>query len=404
MTNMETQTKLTKAKRIWLTVIALIGLLTSIKLTVIFYESNYNPYALNSFCSINSLIDCDGVAKTSHAVFFGVPLAIWGLILYSFILFMTYVDKLKKIKFLTFLEVFKNPPSYIFAIGILAFFISMTLAFISIYEIKKICILCFFTYILNLVIAIIAAFRTKKLDDLFIDCFRDFFDAVKVKKYLIAFLCVVTAGVGLWVYVAKSFVLAPHMKRVSEFEKIRHMKSNPYKVSGNVLGDPNGKVVVYIYSDFQCPACTMFNIIIHRVAHDLKNVRIVHKNFPLDNNCNKMMKLQMHPGSCLLAKYAIAAGYQNKYWDMSDLLFDKKPKNEIELLEYAKKSGFDVERLQSDAKSEAVASQLQAELELANKNKLNATPVLQLGLRLYPGLTPYSELEKILLEAGAQKR
>lgn len=395
---------MTKAKRIWLTIIAIIGLLTSIKLTIIFYESNYNPYALNSFCSINNLIDCDGVAKTPHAVFFGVPLAIWGLILYSFILFMTYADKLKNIKFLGFLEVFKNPASYIFAIGIIAFFISMTLAFISIHEIKKICILCFFTYFLNLIIAIVAAFRTKKLDDLFIDCFRDFFDAIKVKKYLIAFLCVAAVGAGVLVYTANSFVLAPHMKKLSEFEKIRHMKFNPYKVSGNILGDADGKVVVYVYSDFQCPACSMFNIIIHRVAHDFKNVRIVHKNFPLDNACNKTMKLQMHPGSCLLAKYAIAAGYQNKYWDMSDLLFDKKPKSEVELLDYAKEAGFDVTKLETDAKSDAIEKQLQSELELANKNKLNATPVMQLGLRIMPGVTPYSDLETILLEAGAEKR
>ena len=395
---------MSKAKRLWLTIVALIGLITSIKLTVIFYESNYNPYALNSFCTINSLIDCDGVAKTPHAVFFGVPLAIWGLVLYTFILFMTYVDKLKNFKLLKFLEVFKNPPSYIFAIGILAFFISMTLAFISIYEIKKICILCFFTYFLNLIIAIIAAYKTKKLDDLFVDCFKDFYAAIKVKKYLIAFLAVVVVGVSTLVYLSKSFVLAPHMKRISEFEKIRHMKSNPYKVSGNVLGDPNGRVLVYVYSDFQCPACSMFNIIIHRVAHDFKDVRIVHKNFPLDNQCNKQMKLQMHPGSCLLAKYAIAAGYQNKYWDMNDLLFEKKPKNEIELLNYAKEAGFDIEKLQEDVKTEQVAQQLQSELELANKNKLNATPVLQIGLKIIPGVTPYSEVEKILSEIGAQKR
>jgi len=395
---------MTKAKRILLTIVAIIGFLTSIKLTVIFYESNYNPYALNSFCSINNLIDCDGVAKTPHAVFWGIPLAIWGLILYSFILFMTYVDKLKNIKFLRFLEVFKNPASYIFAIGMIAFFISMTLAFISVYEIKKICVLCFFTYILNLVIALIAAFKTKKLDDLFIDCFRDFFDAIKIKKYLAAFLAVVAVGVGLLTYAAKSYVLAPHMKRLSEFEKIRHMKTNPYKATGNVLGDPNGKVVIYVYSDFQCAACKMFNIIIHKVAHDFKNVRIVHKNFPLDSSCNKIMKLQMHPGSCLLAKYAIAAGYQNKYWDMSDMLFDKRPKNEIELLDYAKEAGFDVDKLQEDAKSEAVEKQLQSELDLANKNKLNATPVMQIGLRIMPGVTPYSELEKILIESGAEKR
>ena len=393
-----------KYKRILLTIIAIIGLLTSVKLTTIFYQSNYNPYALSSFCSINSFVDCDGVAKTAHSVFLGIPLAIWGLFLYSFILLLTYADKLKNFKYLKFLEVFKNQTSYIFAIGILAFFISMSLAFISIYEIKKICILCFFTYILNLIIAIVSAYKTKKLDDLFIDCFKDFIDAIKIKKYAIAFFIVLLAFVSFLVYTSKSYIFAPHMKRVNEINEIRKLKINPYKVSGNVLGDKNGKIIVYLYSDYQCPACSMFNVIIHKVAKNLKNVRIIHKNFPLDSECNKDMKYQMHPGSCLLAKYAIASGYQNKYWDMADILFSKKPKNELEVLDYAQKAGFDVEKLKKDISSEQVEKQLQAELKFAKDNHLNATPSLQIGVRIIPGVTPYSELERILLEAGAKKR
>ncbi len=393
-----------KYRRILLTIVALIGFFTSVKLTTIFYQANYNPYAMNSFCSISDFVDCDGVAKTAHAVFFGIPLAIWGLFLYSFILFMTYVDKLKNIKYLRFLEVFKNQASYIFAIGLLAFFISMTLAFISIYEIKKICILCFFTYILNLVIAIIAAYKSKRIDDLFTDCFKDFISAIKIKPYAIAFIAVVLAFVSFLVFTSKSFIFAPHMKRVTEINEVRKLKTNPYKVNGNILGDVNGKVIVYLYSDYQCPACSMFNVIVHKAAKNLKNIKFVHKNFPLDNECNKDMKFQMHPGSCLLAKYAIAAGYQNKYWDMNDILFTKKPKNELELLDFAQKAGFDIDKLKVDVMSKEVELQLQDELKLAQTNKLNATPALQIGLRIIPGVTPYSELEKILLNAGAKKK
>ena len=125
------------SKRIILTILALIGFLTSVKLSLIYIDANFNPYALSSFCSINDLIDCDGVAKTSHSQFFGVPLAFWGLFLYFVFLFFTYVDKLQKVeirgfKLLGFTEVFKHPESYICALGIIAFLISMSLACISI--------------------------------------------------------------------------------------------------------------------------------------------------------------------------------------------------------------------------------------------------------------------------------
>lgn len=86
------------SKRIALTLIALLGFITSIKLTIIYFDVNFNPYALSSFCSVNEFIDCDGVAKTTHSQFFGIPLAIWGLFLYFIFIFFTYVDKIKKIK------------------------------------------------------------------------------------------------------------------------------------------------------------------------------------------------------------------------------------------------------------------------------------------------------------------
>ena len=244
----------------------------------------------------------------------------------------------------------------------------------------------------------------KRLDDLFKDCFKDFYSAIKIKPYAIAFFAVVIAFVGFIVYTSKSFVFAPHMKKVAEINDVRKLKGNPYRATGNILGDKNGKVIVYLYSDFQCPACSMFNIIIHKAAKELKNVKVIHKNFPLDSECNKDMKFQMHPGSCLLAKYAIASGYQNKYWNMTDILYSKKPKTELEILEYAKKEGINIEKLKADVMSQKVNEQLQAELKLAKDNKLNATPSLQVGLRIIPGVTPYSELEKILLDAGAKRR
>ena len=115
-------------KRIALTILSVIGFITSIKLAIIYWDSNFNPYAMSSFCSINDFIDCDGVAKTVHSQFFGIPLAFWGLFLYFVFFVMTYVDKLKNVKFLGFFEVFRNPLQYICALGFISFIISMMLA------------------------------------------------------------------------------------------------------------------------------------------------------------------------------------------------------------------------------------------------------------------------------------
>ena len=72
-------------KKLLIGIIALIGFITTIKLAVIYYESNYNPYALSSFCSINEFVDCDGIAKTTASQSLGIPLAYWGMGFYLFV-------------------------------------------------------------------------------------------------------------------------------------------------------------------------------------------------------------------------------------------------------------------------------------------------------------------------------
>ncbi len=134
-------------KNLAIQILALAGLALAIKLAFIYYAANFDKYALASFCSINDFIDCDGVAKTTHSQVMGIPLAYWGIFFYIVVLFLTVVDKLKNIKFLKFLEVFKDPKAYITVLGSIAFLCSMGLASVSLFKIKKLCILCVITYL-----------------------------------------------------------------------------------------------------------------------------------------------------------------------------------------------------------------------------------------------------------------
>src|SRR5699024_12381059 len=83
-------------KRIIIAILCIIGLILSIDLVYIYIKTSFLSGAPKSFCSINSFIDCDGVAQTDKAFFLGVPLAIWGVILYLLFLFFNFVDKLRE--------------------------------------------------------------------------------------------------------------------------------------------------------------------------------------------------------------------------------------------------------------------------------------------------------------------
>lgn len=390
------------SKRLALTILAILGFITSIKLSMIYIDVNFNPYALSSFCSINDYIDCDGVAKTVHSQFFGIPLAFWGLFLYFVFLFFTFVDKIKKIKFLHFLEVFQHPESYICALGIISFLISMSLACLSIFEIQKICVLCFFTYFLNLLIAIVAKPSNENYLKVFKTSFVDFISALKNLNYAIAFFFLVFVAIAVLSYTTFSNILTPQVKKHKEYQS--YSRVNDYKVSGNILGDPNAGVVVHEYTDYQCPFCFVLNTMLHRAVTELDNVKVVHHNLPLDTACNKDMQSQMHPGSCMMARYSIAAGYQGKYWDFNSVLFDNEYKTEEEILQGAKKIGLNIEKLKADAYGKEIEAKLQKEIKTASELGIDGVPAIQINMETHVGIEPYEELKARLIKAGAKEK
>ncbi len=394
-------------KKIWVMFFAIVGFLTTIKLAVIYYDSNFNPYALPSFCSINSFIDCDGIAQTTHSQFFGIPLAYWGMSLYVFMMFLLFVDKLKNIKFLGFLEVFKNPLAYISSLGYISFAISMVLAGISVFEIHKLCILCVCTYFINFIIAIIATDLSNGAIGIY-ESFKtsviDFIDALKIKRYLAAFVAVVIVASSVLAYTTLSYCFTPQVKNYKELKKYVEMKENPFKASGNVLGDANGKLTVYIYTDYRCPICKTYNLITHRAAQELGNFKIVHKNLPLDDSCNPNLRGSMHEGACMLAKYSLAAENQGKFWDLNSELFEKQPKTEDDVLHLAKSMGFDTIKLRKDANSEKTEERLQQDIQDATDLNIQGTPTIVIDGKVYTGIKPYYDLKEILIKAGAVEK
>ncbi len=391
-------------KRITLIILALIGLATSVKLSMIYMDANFNPYALPSFCSINNFIDCDSVAKTTFSQFLGVPLAFWGLCLYLFVLFLCFVDKLQNIKFLGFLKVFKNPRSYIYSIALVSFVISMGLAFISLFKIEKICLLCVFTYLLDLIIALVARSWGEGIIYDIKTSIEDFVEGIKIKKYAISLICIAILGSLFLTYTSLSYVLTPQVKFKKSVDYYANLKTNPYKTSGNLLGEENARIIVQEYIDYNCPACYMQNIMLHRAAAELRGVRIEQHNLPLDKECNKHVMNQVHEHSCMLARYSIAARNQDKFWEMNELLFESTPKSEDEVLKLARTHKFDIPQLYEDANSNETKQKLSDEIEKSVQENIIGTPTIIINMSKYTGLVPYYDLKEKLIQAGAVEK
>lgn len=385
-----------------LILLAIVGILLSAELINVYVNANFIQDAQPSICAISETVNCDGVARTIHSQFFGVPLAVWGLLLYLFIFILSFAEKLKDSKLFRFMEVFKNPEAYIFSLSLLAFCISMGLALLSFFEIHMVCIFCFITYFLDLVIALCAKDYKKPIYYEIVQSVKDFIDAIKIRKYFVAFIICAMLFIGAVAHLNYTAVLAPQL--IQEREIQNFLKDSFNSVNGNILGDENATVVVDEYIDYNCGGCYLQNVSSHRVVTELSGVRINQNMLPLDQSCNKYMPNPGHKNSCLKAKYALAAKRQNKFWNMNDVLMFKSPETEQDILKLAKSMKFDVKKLQADAHGQDVENELLAEIEKTERLQINATPTLIIGLKRHVGSMSYPEYKQMLIQMGAKEK
>lgn len=379
----------TSNQRKTLTILSILGLICTIKLAIIYFQSNYNPYSTPSFCAINDFVDCDSVATTTKSVFLGIPLAYWGMFLYSFILMLLNVENLSCKKGLGLLKVFKNPISYISALGIISVILSVWLAITSFFIIHKLCLLCFVTYFINFRIMIVATKEgfKKSLKESFVD----FIDGVK--NYTLPFIvAIILAGL----FLSYTTFAMPFASRRLSIKHFMTMKTNPYKAKGNLLGNKNGKIRLDVYTDFVCPHCFFYNIMMHKLVKDNKNIYVVHHNFPLDTECNPYIDEQMHKGACRMAKYGIAGENQGKYWEMASALFETQPKDDNEAIKLAKSLNLDINKFKTDIHSEMTAKRLRTEIDSAIANEIDGTPTFVVYGEHYTGVKPYYEFKRIV--------
>ncbi len=393
---------MTKAKRITLVILALIGLALAIELCVVYYNANFAVNAKPSICAINDLMDCDGVAKTSYSQFFGIPLSLWGVLLYIFFLFMTFADKIQNIKFLGFLKVFKNPASYIFCIASLSFIISMVLGVISIFKINSICIFCFMTYLVDLLIAIAAKSRGISITEEIKISFNDFIEAVKVPKYAVSFGIIVLLFAGILTYTTISNIFSPQIAKQIQLKK--SIKKYYSLVDGNTIGPKDADVVINEYIDFNCGGCFMAHLYLHRIIDEFENVKVIQHNLPLEKTCNHNMKHDGHKNSCLKTSYALAAAKQNMYWQMADILFEQSPDTEKEIIEEARLLDFDIKKLKEDAKSEEIKKEIEDSIKEADTKNVSGTPTIFIGIKNMTGVGSYPEFKNFVTEQGGREK
>lgn len=144
------------------------------------------------------------------------------------------------------------------------------------------------------------------------------------------------------------------------------IKSYNHKISSE-----SAKVTIVEFADFQCPACAAVYPIIKQVLKQYKgDITFVYRHFPLPQ----------HKNAILAAKTAEAAGKQDKFWQMYDLLYQKQDEwsennDAKEVMErFAKELQLDMERFSQDLSNSGIADQIQQDKNDGTELGVNSTP------------------------------
>lgn len=143
-------------------------------------------------------------------------------------------------------------------------------------------------------------------------------------------------------------------------------------VSNHTQGANTGGVELVVYEDFQCPACGSFEPIVKEVTESFGDqISYTFRHFPLDN---------IHPNARAAHRAAEAAGKQDKFWEMHDIIFSNQEQwssgrsiNNI-FEGYAKQLGLDIEKYNSDFASAEVNSTINADKAEGNDKGIKGTP------------------------------
>jgi protein-disulfide isomerase len=105
---------------------------------------------------------------------------------------------------------------------------------------------------------------------------------------------------------------------------------------------------------------------------------------------------------------ARAAGEQGRFWEYHDLLYENQGSgnsgafSDENLTEFARKLGLDMERFESDFRSEEIASAVQADFEAGQRAGISGTPTFEVNGQRLVGFQPLETFEGIIEEQAGK--
>jgi protein-disulfide isomerase len=164
------------------------------------------------------------------------------------------------------------------------------------------------------------------------------------------------------------------------------------------VGAENPKLEIVEFTDYQCFQCNKMHFYLRQImAKYPGKIRLIHRHFPMDHELNPIVKKPIHWGSGKLAMLTIYAASQNRFWQLSDILFSiARVQPEINVKELAQATGLDPVGLSRAVTDPKIRLLLKKDIIDGLKLGVAGTPSFVIGGQVYEGQIPPEILKQVM--------
>lgn len=377
----------------------------------------------DALCALVEASDCDAVEASEWSSSLGVPTASHGAVFFMTLLVFAALGR-PRAEFSSRVDsAYWNVLSTLAVVGVGS---SVAFALVSAFAIGAFCIGCAIVHATNLLI--LATLMTANPLRFVRRAVLGPRDALRIASAFSRRPDLKGARRSMGMALAVAFVAVPftyalpafQIHRILSVRLTEYLKASPidFPIRADSLakGPEDAPLQLVVFTDFECPHCRRTNEKLERLlaSRPEDSVRLVVKHFPLDPECNGLMKRLIderrikwqHANACELAAFAQALGARGRFWEAKhDLYLPEKEKDapppptpDEHMRALASRLGVDYEEWRREASAEAVKNAVTRDIEDGMRIGLTAVPVIYVNGRLAPSLDE-KDLERLFRAA-----
>lgn len=136
-------------------------------------------------------------------------------------------------------------------------------------------------------------------------------------------------------------------------------------------GNPDSKNVLIYYGDYECSHCKKAHLLIGQLLDKRNDLLLIFRHFPLQ---------EIHPHAIAAALATEAAGRQDRFWILHNLLFELEQDLSLSLiLDCAKEANLDLEKFASAWQAQKTLAAVESDFKSGVDLGVNGTPTFFLN-------------------------